>query len=129
MRLLDRAANGSGGAVAAAASVLLGSACCVGPLALGLSYVGLSASTLLTVENVIGPYRPVLLSATVSLLGFAFYGVYRPREDCGPEEACARTGSRRFQRLAAWAAAGLFAVLLYFTYIHPNLDVWFGIYL
>lgn len=73
--------------VAASVLVLVSSACCIGPLAVMLSFVGLTSGTMLAVENVVGPFRPLILSATV-----------------------------------------LFVALLYFTYVHPNLDVLFGIY-
>lgn len=129
MRGFHRILNPDWGAPAAAISVLVSSACCIGPLAVVLSYVGLSAGTMLAIENVVGPFRPIVLGATVSLLALGFYGAYRPVDACEPGEACARPASRRLQRAALWAATAFFLVLLYFTYVHPNLDLWFGIYL
>ncbi len=109
--------------------VLVSSACCIGPLAVVLSLVGLSGSTLLAVENVVGPFRPLILTLTVAFLGTGFYFVCRRQEvGCEDGKICARPGSRRIQKILLWSATGLFMVLLYFTYVHPNLDLLFGIY-
>ena len=109
--------------------VLVSSACCIGPLAVVLSLVGLSGSTLLAVENVVGPFRPLILTLTVAFLGTGFYFAYRRQEvGCEDGKICALPGSRRIQKILLWSATGLFLVLLYFTYVHPNLDLLFGIY-
>ncbi len=115
--------------VVASALVLVSSACCIGPLAVVLSFVGLTSGTMLAVENVVGPFRPLILSATVLFLGVGFYAAYRKQEvECEDGKVCARPGARRVQRLLLWVATLLFLALLYFTYVHPNLDVLFGIY-
>ncbi|MCI0417328.1 hypothetical protein L0222_31565 [bacterium] len=111
--------------------VLISSACCVGPLAVVLSFVGLGSSTLLSIENVVGPFRPVILSLTAVFLAGGFFFGYRPlKEGCelGPGKICSDSHSRKLQRILLWIATSLFFVLLYFTYIHPNLDIYFGIY-
>lgn len=110
--------------------VVVSSACCVGPLAVGLSFVGLSTTTLLAVENVLGSFRPFILGITALFLAAGFYGAYRPSpESCAPGRVCAIPAARRLQRVLVWVAAGMFGVLLYFTYVHPNLDVLFDVYL
>jgi len=110
--------------------VMVSSACCVGPLAVGLSFVGLSTTTLLTVENVLGPFRPLVLGMTGLFLAAGFYTAYRPSPDtCAPGQVCAIPATRRLQRALVWVATGMLAVLLYFTYVHPNLDVLFNVYL
>ncbi len=115
--------------VFASVLVLISSACCIGPLAVVLSFVGLTSGTMLAVENVVGPFRPLILSATVLFLGVGFYAAYRKQEmDCEDGRVCAKPASRRLQRVLLWVATALFLTLLYFTYIHPNLDVLFGIY-
>ncbi len=120
----------TGGSIATTLLVFVSSACCVGPMAVVLSFVGLSGSTLLAIENTVGPFRSYVLGLTVLALGVGFYSAYRPLgSDCAPGTACARPESRRLQRASLWLASGLMAVLLYFTYVHPNLDVYFGIYL
>ena len=115
--------------VFASALVLVSSACCVGPLAVVLSFVGLTSGTMLAVENVVGPFRPLILSATVLFLAIGFHAAYRKQDVvCEDGKVCARPGARRLQRLLLWVATSLFLALLYFTYVHPNLDVLFGIY-
>ena len=122
-------ATSTGVPLLASTLVLVSSACCIGPLAVVLSFVGLSGSTLLAIENVVGPFRPVILSLTLAFLGTGFYFAYRRQEvSCEDGKICARPGSRRIQKILLWSATGLFLVLLYFTYVHPNLDVLFGIY-
>ena len=109
--------------------VFVSSACCVGPLAVVFSFVGLSGSTMLAVENIFGPYRLYILGLTALFLGVGFYTSYRPeKEACEPGQVCAVPGNRALQRLLLWGATALMLVLLYFTYVHPNLDLWFGIY-
>ena len=115
--------------VVASVLVLVSSACCIGPLAVVLSFVGLTSGSMLAVENVVGPFRPLILSATVIFLGVGFYAAYRKQEvECEDGKICARPDSRRVQRVLLWVATLLFLTLLYFTYVHPNLDVLFGIY-
>ena len=119
-----------GSTLAATLMVIVSSACCVGPLAVGLSFVGLSTTTMLSVENVFGPFRPYILSLTILFLGVGFYTAYRrDRVKCEDGTLCAIPGTLRFQLVLLWAATLLLLVLLYFTYIHPNLDLYFDIYL
>jgi len=90
----------------------------------------LSTTTLLAVENVLGPYRAVILVLTGLFLALGFYAAYRPSaEACKPGKVCAIPATRRLQRVLIWSATGLLVVLLYFTYVHPNLDVLFDVYL
>lgn len=126
---ISKGPMGTTGSPLAAIGILVSSACCVGPLSIGLSWIGLSTSTALAIESVAGPFRPVILVGSALLLGVSFYQAYRPLERCDPDAACAAPRSRRLQRIFTWSATTFFAVLLYFTYIHPNLDVYFGIYL
>ncbi len=119
----------TGTSVMSSVLVLVSSACCVGPLAVVLSVVGLSGGTLLAIENVVGPFRPVILSLTAIFLGAGFFFAYRPmKEVCEPGKVCSHSHSSKLQRILLWIASSLFLVLLYFTYIHPNLDIYFGIY-
>ena len=118
----------TGASLLASTFVVVSSACCVGPLAVVLSFFGLTGTTLLAIENVVGPYRPIILGLTTLLLGAGFYYAYRSETACEPDAVCSRPASRRLQRFAVWLATLVFAILLYFTYVHPNLDVLFGIY-
>ncbi len=119
--------SATGSSVIATLLVFVSSACCIGPLAVVFSFVGLSSSTMLAVENLFGPYRLYILGLTVLFLGIGFYAAYR-KEPCEDGKVCAIPATRRLQRLLLWVATGLMLVLLYFTYVHPNLDVLFGIY-
>src|SRR5207245_939372 len=65
-------------------SGILASACCIGPLVLGL--MGISGAAF---ARRFEPFRPYLLVVTYALLGGAFYLTYRPPAACGPGEACA----------------------------------------
>lgn len=78
---------------------LLASACCIGPLVLGvlgLSSLGLGAA--------LAPFRPWFLGLTAVLLATGFYFAYRPQrtEACAPGQACAAPASRRSQRVGLW---------------------------
>ena len=119
--------SATGSSVIATLLVFVSSACCIGPLAVVFSLVGLSSSTMLVIENLFGPYRPYILGLTVLFLGIGFYAAYR-KEPCEDGKVCAIPATRRLQRILLCVATGLMLVLLYFTYIHPNLDVLFGIY-
>jgi len=79
---------------------VLASACCIGPLVLGvlgLSSLGLGAA--------LAPLRPWFLGVTVALLAIGFYFAYRPQraEACAPGQACAKPSNRRNQRIGLWA--------------------------
>lgn len=96
---------------AALASVLaagVASACCIGPVAFVLLGAGTFGASLAALE----PYRPVLLTATVVLLGGAFFVAYRPTSDCGTCSPASRTRTR----IAAWLAAVLATALVTFPY-------------
>ena len=95
----------------ALASVLaagVASACCIGPVAFVLLGAGTFGASLTALES----YRPVLLTATASLLGGAFYVAYRPTPDC---DTCS-PASRKRTCVAVWLAAALAAALVTFPY-------------
>ena len=90
-------------ALATAGSVvggILASACCIGPLVLGL--MGISGAAF---AHRFEPFRPYLLVGTYALLGSAFYLTYRPQAACGPGEGCEMPGANRLGRLILWIAA------------------------
>lgn len=123
-------ASATGSSMVTMLLVFVSSACCIGPLMIVFSFVGLSMTTMLTIESIFGPYRLFILGATILFLGIGFYTAYRPQErECEPGTVCATHRSRLVQRITLWIATAFMLVLLYFTYVHPNLDVWFGIYL
>lgn len=79
------------------------SVCCIAPVA----GVMLGAGAMTAVAMRFEPYRPVLLGATVVLLGIAFVAVYRPHCDavCSPR-------TRRF----VWLVAAVAILLVAFPY-------------
>ncbi len=106
------------GALAGAGAVIaavLASACCIGPLALGILGLGGAAFA-----SQFEPLRPYFLALTAALLGFGFNLAYRPRKRGGEaapdsgEECCAvppgsAPRSRRSFRAALWVATLLAA--------------------
>ncbi len=94
--------------VASVLGAILASACCLGPLSLGVVGVGsLGAAAALA------PYRPWFLALTATLLGAGFYLAYRPprQEACGPDGACPPPRNRTAQRMVLWTVSVLTIVL------------------
>ncbi len=80
-------------------SGILASACCIGPLVLGL--LGISGAAF---AQRLAPFRPYLLVMTYALLGGAFYLAYRPKAACGPGEACEMPQASRVGKVMLWVA-------------------------
>ena len=91
-------------------SAVAASLCCILPVAVALLGVGSAAF-----GAWLQPWRPLFLGITVVFLGIAFYQVYRPVE-CAPDEACAVSTSRRWQRIFLWIVAGISMLLMAFPY-------------
>ncbi|MGQ0835438.1 MAG: mercuric transporter MerT family protein [Gammaproteobacteria bacterium] len=102
---------------AGAASAVIGSLCCVGPLvllALGVSGAWIGQLTALE------PYRPLLIAVTVIFLALAFRQLYLLPERCEPGETCADPRVRRRQRQLFWAVVVGLAVLIAFPWYAPT---------
>lgn len=89
------------------------SICCIGPVllsALGAGAMGAAAAQFEV-------YRPIFLTATVALLGAAFYTTYRPSsaESCEPDGTC-RPAPTRVAKLGLWLATLLVILLVTFPY-------------
>lgn len=95
-------------AVASMIAATVASACCIGPVVLVLLGAGTFGASLGALE----PYRPIFVGVTTLLLGFAFYGAYRPTKDC---ETCSPVSQRR-RRRSVWVAALVVVVLVTFPY-------------
>lgn len=83
---------------------ILASACCLGPVILGVVGVGS-----LGVAATLAPYRPWFLAMTTVLLGVGFYLAYRPvrQEVCGPAGSCPPARNRSAQRMVLWTVSAL----------------------
>ena len=89
------------------------SVCCAGPLVLlGLGISGAWISTLTQLE----PLRPLLLAATLVLLGLAWHRLYRQPASCPPRQACAEPAVLGRQRLIFWLIAVPLLMLLAFPW-------------
>lgn len=95
-------------AVASVVAAAAASACCIGPVAFVMMGAGAFGATFSALE----PYRPIMLGATMLLLGGAIYAAYRPMEDC----ATCSPASRRRTQAAVWIAAVLVVALAAFPY-------------
>jgi mercuric ion transport protein len=82
----------------AVASAFLASACCIGPLLLGL--VGLSGAGLLIKLE---PYRPYFTVVTLAALGAGFWFTYRrPKVAEGDACGCEHPKSNRAGKVVLW---------------------------
>ena len=89
------------------------SLCCAGPLVLvGLGISGAWIATLTQLE----PLRPLLLVATLVLLGLAWHRLYRQPLACLPGQACAEPAVLGRQRLIFWLVAVPLLLLLAFPW-------------
>lgn len=78
---------------------MLASACCIGPLVLGV--LGVSS---LGFAAALAPLRPWFLGLTALLLALGFYLAYRPQRAraCAPGQACEKPSGRKKQRIVLW---------------------------
>lgn len=101
------------GAVLAAIGASL---CCVAPLVLlSIGVGGAWMSSLTALE----PYRPIFVIATLALLVFAGWRLYRHENDCAPGEICAGPAVKRRQRLIFWLVTLPVLALLAFPWYAP----------
>jgi mercuric ion transport protein len=109
--------NKAGPLALAGAAGILGSLCCVGPLAavlLGLG--GGVAATLVAFE----PYRPLFMGVALGALGYAAWKIYRsPAVACAPGEVCAVPGVSRTYKVVFWIVAVAVLLLLAAPYYLP----------
>ena len=92
-------------------TAIAASVCCIGPVVA----VTAGASALTAVAMRFEPLRPVFLTLTVALLGFAFYRAYRPSPaECAADAACPPSANRA--KLAVWLVAVVVMVFVTFPY-------------
>lgn len=122
--IASRVESGDGGRQAGLAAVggllgaVLSASCCILPLA--LFSVGISGAWIGNL-TAFAPYQPAFAAATLGLLGYGYYLVYRRRPSCAAGEACARPVATRVVKGALWSATVLIAAALAFPYVAPIL--------
>jgi mercuric ion transport protein len=92
---------------------IVASACCAGPAVLVLA--GASGAWIGGLE-VLTPYRPFFIAATVAFFGFAGYRLFFSRKVCAPGSACAVSGVLRRQRIIFFAVLAAVAVWIAFPW-------------
>lgn len=97
----------------ALASAVLASACCIGPLLLGLVGLG-GAGLLIKLE----PYRPYFTGATLAALGAGFYFTYgKPKVAEGDACGCEHPKSNRAGKFLLWLVTVLVIGFWTFPYV------------
>lgn len=100
---------------AAAAAVLLASACCVAPLALVLLGVsGLWIGQLTAFQ----PYQPIFLATAAAALFLAWRKIWRVPA-CADNRACAAPTAKRAQKAVFLTVAALLIAVLGFPMVAP----------
>ncbi|WLQ13293.1 mercuric ion transporter MerT [Hahella aquimaris] len=113
-----RAINARGALLSGAMAAILASACCLGPLVLiTLGVSGAWIANLTALE----PYSPVFIGIAAVSLFLAWRRIWRPRSQCGPDQACATPRVRRAYKALFFAVAGLALT----PFIFPLLAPWF----
>lgn len=108
--------SGRGPLAAGGIAALLASACCIGPLVLvALGVSGAWMSNLTALE----PYRPIFIGVALVAMFFAWRRIFRPMEQCQPEEMCALPQARTAYKVIFWAVTVLILTALLFPYALP----------
>src|SRR5258706_1954583 len=103
---------------AGAGAAVIGSLCCVGPLALlTLGVSGAWIGQLTALE----PYRPIFILVTLVFLALAFRQLYLLPQRCEPGETCADPRRMRRQRSIFWIVVVGLMGLIAFPYFAPLL--------
>ena len=103
------------GSVLTAGLSVLPIACCLGPLTVALTGLGLVGFGL-----ALEPYGPILTAAAYALLAFSFYLTYRSGDDGA---SCSPSRVARYQRLLLWVAAVLVVTMSLFPYVIGYLPI------
>jgi mercuric ion transport protein len=99
--------TGLGAAVTAAGASL----CCIGPAAVSIVGVGGAVAA-----AGLKPYRPLLILASLALIGLGLWFAYRPLMAASMVSACpSRAG--RISRIIVWVAAALWLMAILLPYL------------
>ena len=94
-------------------AAVIGSLCCVAPLALlmlGISGAWISQLTALE------PYRPIFIGITAIFVALAFRQLYIVPAQCAPGEACMDLRLQRRQRQIFWVVVAVLTALISFPW-------------
>ncbi len=95
-------------------AAILASTCCLGPLILvSLGFSGAWIGNL----SVLEPYRPVFIVVALVALLLGAWQIYRPKQDCAPDELCAVPEIKRSYKILYWIVASLTVIALTFPYV------------
>ena len=109
--------TGLGALLAGGMAALLASTCCLGPLVLiTLGFSGAWISKLTVLE----PYQPIFIGAALVALFLAGKRIWRPANQCAPDEVCARPRVRRAYQLLFVVVCVLVLLALAFPLIAPQ---------
>lgn len=92
------------------------STCCIVPLvlvSLGVSGAWIGNLTALS------SYQPVIIAASLGLLGYGFWLVYRRPINCGQAGDCAQSLPNTLVKPSLWFAAVLITIALFWKWIAP----------
>lgn len=102
--------------IAGGMAAFLASACCLGPLVLLLlGFSGAWIGNLAALE----PYRPVFIAVAGVALYIAGRRIYRPVQQCAPNEICALPQVRTAYKTCFWLVAILVLLALVFPHVLP----------
>lgn len=88
---------------------LLASACCIIPVLLMLT--GLNSVALFSIFE---PFRPYLISASVILIGLAFYFTYRKKEVLCEDGSCRIVSTGKWNKISVWTASVISVLFIVF---------------
>lgn len=97
-------------------AAVLGSACCLAPLALVM--VGFSGAWIANL-TALEPYRPIFIGVALIALFLAGRRIYRPAEKCAPDEVCAVPRVNAAYKILFAFVVLLVLVAIGFPYVLP----------
>lgn len=95
---------------------LAASSCCIIPLILfSLGVSGAWVGNLTALE----PFKPIFIVATLGLLGYGYWLVYRSPKACEDGDACARPLPNRLVKSALFVSIVLTVIALFWNWVAP----------
>lgn len=118
---IKQSAAGAGTAMISSLALLF-SACCIGPLAGVVAFIGISGTTSLAIANLLGPFEPYLLGTVLLSLVIGFYYSYRSEKiQCADDKVCATSKGKIIERVLLWISAVITTAFIFYRYIYPKM--------